>query len=114
MSYTISGKRLILENGKEIIFDYDIAHSIEASGMVVVVLHPQRDICTPDNVYGVSADGSIIWQINTRGRFGMKQGSFFCGIAGEKNGIVYLFHYVGQRVQIDPRDGTILHSEFTK
>jgi hypothetical protein len=44
----------------------------------------------------------------------MKQGSFFCGIAGEKNGIVYLFHYVGQRVQIDPRDGAILHSEFTK
>jgi hypothetical protein len=65
MSYTISGKRLILENGKEIIFDHDIAHSIEASGMVVVVLHPQRDICTPDNVYGVSADGSVIVAVHS-------------------------------------------------
>jgi hypothetical protein len=63
MTFQINGNQLIFENGAHAEFDLPIKCAIEVSGIVVLALDVPPKQSMNENVFGVSNEGKIIWQI---------------------------------------------------
>ena len=61
-SYNGSGNVLVTESGARVEFQHRISDVVETDGMLVVCLEVMGGILTR-NVFGVSADGRVRWQI---------------------------------------------------
>lgn len=113
MTYIVTDNVLSV-NGKEVVFDHEIRDTLQTNGVIVVLLSAGDREVSSDNVYGVSITGDIIWRIETRHSFGTGTSDYFTGIAGEREGVVYLYHYSCDVVKIDPNTGGIIGTEFRK
>jgi hypothetical protein len=63
MEYQTNGNQLTLDNGAHVEFDLPIKCAIEVSGIVVVALDVPLRQSMNENVFGVSGEGKIMWQI---------------------------------------------------
>ena len=63
MRFESGDTRLTLDNGAYVNFDLPIKCAIEVAGVVVVALDVPRRQVMNENVFGVSEDGKILWQI---------------------------------------------------
>lgn len=63
MKYRTHGNELILDNGTVVRFDLPIRKAIDVVEVIIVMLDvPPRQVFT-ENIFGVSDEGKIIWQI---------------------------------------------------
>ena len=60
---SIEGTSMTLASGAKTIFRFPIGNAIEFGDVIVVRLQIPRGTIFNENVYGVGADGNIIWQI---------------------------------------------------
>jgi hypothetical protein len=63
MIFQINSNQLILENGAHVDFDLSIKCAIKVLGIVVVALDVPPKQSMNENVFGVSSEGKILWQI---------------------------------------------------
>ncbi len=63
MDFQTNDNQLILENETRIEFDLPIRCAIEILGIVVIALEVPPDQVMNENVFGVSGEGKILWQI---------------------------------------------------
>ena len=63
MQYHTSGNQLILENGITVEFALPIRQAIDVSGIMIVALDVPPHETMNENVFGVSSEGKVLWQI---------------------------------------------------
>jgi hypothetical protein len=63
MQYQIIGNQLLLEDKIKVEFDLSIKCAIEVSDIVVVLLDVPPHKVMSENVFGISSEGNILWQI---------------------------------------------------
>lgn len=117
MTYTIYDSTLTFENGKKVSFKYPIAHVVLANEVFVVLLKAQSKEIFNENVYGVSQEGEILWQVQKSPSL---NNDLYVGVSttpsmqkhGEK--FIRLNRWDGVAVEIRPETGEILSSRVTK
>jgi len=60
---SIQGNRVKLTSGASATFPYPVGQAFDFCGVVVVRLEVPRGKIFNENVYGISMDGKILWQV---------------------------------------------------
>ncbi len=90
-------------------FDSPIAEVLDFDGVMVVRTRPTS--ASNENVYGISADGRIIWKVGSR-RYAYEQSPY---TAIRREGAnVRLFNWDGLELIVDPSTGRELSVEYGK
>lgn len=109
MRARFTGNRLVLANGREVALDRLIVEAIESGGAYVVVLDPSGS-SQPENAVGLNDQGMVAWRIR---RLDLPGPGPYTGVAERSDG-VWLIHFSGFVVRIDPASGAVLAQELAK
>jgi hypothetical protein len=110
MILSIDGDRLRLTSGAELSFAFPIGDALEFGNVVIVRLQIPGGTIFNENVYGVSSDGSIIWQIQPE--YAPNWDAAWGGLEN-RNGEAVLSNSESQIRHIDPNTGTITRREIS-
>lgn len=100
------------ENGKKIInFQSPIEQIEQFDEIIVVMVYPKTNNFLNENLYGVSYDGKILWQVEKIEH--VDRDSPYTGM-GEENGLLGAYNWDGFDYLIDPKTGKILDKKFVK
>jgi len=115
MNWAKEDNILILENNKRISFEHPIKSVLETSGIIVVILDVPSKQSMTENVFGVSGDGEIIWQIERIPETATDPINRYTGFSvSSLAGIVVASNWNCINVYIDAKTGKVVDTEFTK
>jgi hypothetical protein len=86
-------------------FNWPVVEVLELSNMVVVRTDPKPGSCDNQNVFGVAADGRILWQVTPQPQ--IYDDSPYTGITFASDG-VKLSNWDGSELIVDAATGFIL------
>lgn len=112
--WTISGNEIHFDDGSTVQFPYDIQECQRIDDVLVVVLDLPRDSRMTENVFGVSLDGKIIWQIERTPEMSKDPINFYTGILKPSSRGVRLANWNGVSADVDVRTGKISDFGITK
>jgi|GEM_PF-1467202 len=111
-SYSVNGRVLTLtRTGAAVSFSWPIRDVIEFDGIFVVLLVPDPGSCFNENVFGVTADGRIIWTIEQRKH--VYDDSPYTSVL-KKDDHVKLFNWDGDELIVDPKSGAVVAEGYGK
>lgn len=108
-TFTTQERTLTISTGKQITFDYPIDTAIGFDTAIVVMLEPNKFI--NENVFGVSYDGRIAWQIEEKGHVYDESPYTYIG---RKDNKIELGNFDGLELIVEPSTGKILHQQWGK
>lgn len=114
IEYKIENKKLKLirnEVEKLVIFDFPIRQVIKFHDCFVVRLEPDIGQIYNENVFGISHEGKILWQIESISL--VYEDSPYTGI-GKEGEKAKLCNWDGTDLLIDPYTGKIIKKSFSK
>lgn len=97
----------LTQSGAKASFLWPIAEVVPKDDVFVVRVDPEPDACFNENVYGVSTDGKILWQIAERQH--VYADSPYTKILLTADGVV-LFNWDGDELLVDPVSGKVLRA----
>ena len=106
-----SRNKLILDDGTEVSFDFDIRKIILFEDLIVVLLKIPSGTIFNENVFGVSPGGEIYWQIEKL--ISDTDDSPHINIKRSVNGLD-AFNWSGVKVGVDLGTGKLTHRRVTK
>ena len=65
-TYSIHGNAIQLSSGQRLSFDYPIAQTENAGEIIVIRLDVPRGSKYNENVFGVSSQGELLWQVQEK------------------------------------------------
>lgn len=107
----INKKSLILDNSKEVKFEYEIRQVIEADMIIVVLLEIPINDHTVDNIYGINKDGIKQWRVESHND---KFKEFPYEQMIMKDGKILATDFYGRRYHIRITDGKIIEKDIVK
>ena len=113
MNWSVQGNQLIVD-GREVSSRWPIKQALESGARVVVVLAVPPTESMTENVFGVSANGAIEWQIERVPETALAPGNRYMDIRVGDGGTVIAGNWNANDVTIDAATGKALHVEFTK
>jgi hypothetical protein len=113
MSWTIGARQVTASNGKVVNFDYDIAETAEVAGTLVVVLDVPPGRVMTENVFGVSSEGKLMWQIE-RTAVNANPTNVYTGITRHDQHIAHIYNWNANDTVVDVRTGKILDTGIAK
>jgi hypothetical protein len=114
MMWTISGNQLLLEDGHAVSFPLPISECQQVEDVLVVVLDVSGRNHMTENVFGVTPQGQILWQIEPRPDISRDPVNFYTGIDRHLPGRIRLGSWAGIAVDVDIHSGKIVNSFVTK
>lgn len=111
VEFVIKDEKLILDSGKTVTFDYLIADIVAFDDAVVVRLNSPSDKHFNENVFGVSYDGKILWQIEKKEHVYDESPYTYIG---QRDDNVILFNFDGLELTVEPATGKILKEEHVR
>lgn len=105
---------LVLNNNVRIVFDYSIEAVLETFGTIIVLLDSPPQITMTENVFGVSYEGKIIWQIERIPATTSPHNRYTNISESGVPGIFVAFNSNCTNVYTDVLTGKVLDTEFTK
>lgn len=112
---TVRGNEVILLKEKQlkkrVKFPYDVAQVLDFSNVFVVRIESPLKSRFNENVYGVSYDGKILWQVGPRKY--VYEDSPYTGMIKEDEK-VKLFNWDGTELLVNPMTGRVLKEEYGK
>jgi hypothetical protein len=108
-TFTTQERTLIISSGKQITFDYPIDTAVGFDTVIVVMLEPNKLL--NENVFGVSYDGKIMWQVDKRDHVYDESPYTYIG---RKDNNVELGNFDGLELIVEPATGKILHQQWGK
>lgn len=101
-----------VDKQKKIIkFKYPINKIQKFDNCLVVIIEPPLKTVFNENVFGVSYEGKLLWQIENINH--MNIDSPYTGIS-EKDGLLIAYNWDGFDYTIDPKNGRIIDKKFVK
>jgi hypothetical protein len=114
IKHEIDNKRLKLlgsEDEKIIIFDFPIRQVIKFHDCFVVRLEPDVGQIYNENVFGISNEGKILWQIETMSHVYKDSPYTWLGQEGD---IAKLSNWDGADLVIEPYTGRIIKKSYSR
>ncbi len=108
MPLNVSGKQLRLPKGATVEFAYPIREVAEVGNVVVVLLDVPAHESMTENVFGVSQDGDVVWQIEPIPDITNDPTDCYTGFVSATPGKLALCKWGGIGVEIDPNTGRVL------
>jgi hypothetical protein len=114
MDWAKEGETLIIENETCVSFDYPIEAIFETCGILIVVLdNPPKQSMT-ENVFAVSKEGKILWQIERTPKTAHPVSRYTSVRETSVAGIVCAWNWNCTNVYIDVKTGKVLDTESKK
>jgi len=115
MTYSSEGNEIVLDGGRRVRFDFPILEFAERDGVCVVDLDVPPKVTMTENVFGVSSDGVVLWQIEWSECSGYNPTSRYVGfVPCDKAHVVRIANWTGWVADVDVRSGKILNEYFAK
>jgi len=111
MNYVLKGRKIELESGRELSFKFKIHEAVEIGEVIVVCLEVPRNRKLAENVYAITLDGKLVWQVPKTPH--ATKDAYYVGIE-KAAGLVRAFNYDGMVHELDPKTGRILKQYFGK
>lgn len=114
IKYEIDDKKFTLLNPKEnrtIIFDFPIRQLIEFHNCFIIRLEVDVDKIYNENVFGVSLEGKMLWQIEPMPH--IDEQNPYTGM-GREGDLIKLYSWIGINVTVIPYTGQIIEKGFSK
>jgi hypothetical protein len=110
MNWHINNNELIFDNGEAVSFDFSIAQAKDVEGVIVVILGvPASEVMT-ENVFGISYEGKIIWQIERTPATATNPINSYIGLRKGGTGKVILHNWNEVATVVDTKTGRITDS----
>ena len=104
-----------IQGKKHVTFDYPIEMVYETCGIMLVLLDVPPKQSMAENIFAVSKEGEILWQIEHSPNTGTDPANRYTGIGDSSiPGIAVASNWNGMNFYIDIKSGKIMDTEFTK
>jgi hypothetical protein len=115
LDWAKEGEVLIIDNERQVRFGYPIGSVFETCGVLIVVLDiPPKESMT-ENVFAVSKEGKILWQIERTPKTASCPVNNYTSVDDTSEpGIAVAFNWNCTNVYIDLNTGKVLDTKFTK
>ena len=114
MIWTVEGREIKFPNGNVIRFDFEIAQTAEVDGVLVVILEIPRGRVMTENVFGVSPEGKILWQIEPSVDNSTDPTNRYLDIILYNGPIVRILNWGGINSALDVRNGKVYDHRVVK
>jgi hypothetical protein len=109
--FTVERQKIVFDSGKDITFAHTIAKTIDCDKAVVVMLDVPQGTIFNENVFGVSPDATILWQVPKEEY--VYADSPYTDIKLAKDTVVH-YNWDGLRLTVEPATGKILEKDYGK
>lgn len=107
-SFTARGTDLVFASGQKASFKYPVASVVEFDDVLVVMLDVPPNARHNENVYGVSREGQVLWQIQPRLHVYADSPYTYVGRQGDS---AALSNWDGLELTVNAETGAILKEE---
>jgi hypothetical protein len=108
-------KRLVkASNGVVVTFDFDIREATEVNGILIVILEVPPDHAMTENVFGVSAEGKLLWQIERTVANSTDPVNRYLGVTSHDQRIARIYNWNGVNSGVDIHTGKVLDAQIVK
>jgi hypothetical protein len=115
MNWAKEDETLIIENEKRVSFDYPIGTIFETCGILLVVLDVPPKQSMTENVFAVSKEGEILWQIEPTPKTASHPVNSYINVGDSSiPGIAVATNWNCTNVYINIITGKVIDTEFTK
>jgi len=114
MNYTIKGNAISFPGGKTATFDFPVKEAVECAGVFAVILDVPQDRIMTENVFGVSAEGVLLWQIERVSETASNTVNCYMNITACEGNAVRVGNWNGWDVDIDIKSGRVLKKTWVK
>ena len=112
--YAISGKELQINGDVRAKFPFDIRKVIECGDRKVVLLTIPPTASMTENVFGVNADGAIVWQVEKIPETSIHPQLWYADMDPVSNNTVRLYNWNGWSVEVDISTGRVRQRTWSK
>ena len=115
MNWAVEGNEVKTPNGNVVSFDFPVNEALEAGEVLIVVLDVPPDEVMTENVFCVSKDGKVLWQIERIPATSTDPTNVYTGVSeGESASTVRIANWNGDVATMDVETGRVLKSEWLK
>jgi hypothetical protein len=114
MTWTIEGKQVRFPNGTTVTFEFEIQEIVEVDGVLVVILEIPPNRMMTENVFGISTEGKLLWQIERTAANSTDPANKYTGFTGHDQKIVRIYNWNGTSNAVDARTGKVLSTGIAK
>ena len=114
MSWQVKGRELKTPGGAVTSFALDIGEVVEVDDVLVVTLKVPPGHTMTENVFGISKNGGILWQIERVRETSTDPLDYYVGVTTYFKNTVSVANYNGQVASIDVLTGKIVNIKWLK
>lgn len=113
-NWKVEGRDVTAQNGKLVSFEYAVSDAAEVDGVLVVVLAVPPKVSMTENVFGVSREGELLWQIKPCAANSTNPVNQYVGITGKVGAIARIYNWNGMNSAVDVHTGKVSDHRFVK
>ncbi len=110
-TYNVLDNKIIFQNGKEVAFDYPIGETLDFQDVIVLRLKLPLEVIFNENVFGLSRDGKILWQISKQKH--IDEDSPYTQLSYQNNK-AGLYNWDASLYIVEPFSGKVIEERFLK
>jgi hypothetical protein len=114
MTWTSEGKQVRFPNGNIVTFDFDIREIVEVDGVLIVILDIPPDRTMTENVFGISKEGKLLWQIERTAANSSDPTNVYTTITGHDQNTARIYNWNGTSNSVDAGTGKVLSTGIAK
>lgn len=109
--YEIKKGELVLKGGKIVSFNYPVRETLNFPEVIIVLLDVPPKANFNENVYGVSYDGKVLWQVSPYRHLGSDSPYTGINYESDKAG---LYNWDSTLYVVEPETGQLINKRFVK
>ena len=114
MNWTVTGNQIKASNGNQTTFEFDIRETTKVDDVLIVILKvPPKHVMT-ENVFGVSPEGKLLWQIERTAANSTDPENRYLGVTGHDDHTARIYNWNGTNSGVDVHSGKVLDTQVTK
>jgi len=114
MSFTINNNQIITSNRELVTFDYPIKEAVEINGIIVVLLGVPSNRVMTENVFAISTDGKMLWQIERTIGNSTDPVNVYTGFTGHDEHSIQVYNWNGTANVVDLETGKVRRTEIAR
>src|ERR1043165_3278686 len=111
MTWKVEANTVQAPSGVRVTLAHPVRETAEVAGVLVVLLRIPKDQSMPENVFGVSADGNVLWQGEAVATNGAQPYFYYAAGDAQGEGWVALWNYGGFLAEVDVHTGLVRRVE---
>jgi hypothetical protein len=114
MTWIFSDKNVVAPNGRMIPFDFSVREFLKVGDIAIVILEVPPGRTMTENVFGISPDGTVLWQIERTAANSTHPVNRYLGVATTAARVIRIGNWNGISTEVDVLTGKILDTRVAK